>query len=283
MLIETGAESLRTRLKNISVSSNRPFDEIIRYYAMERFLYRLSISSHARKFFLKGGLMLRVWDPLNHRATMDIDLLARTSNDHANLRKIIAKIATIDVENDGITFDCEKLALREIQVGGEYRGASANFLARLFRTKIPMQLDIGFSDIIIPSPQKICYPTLLEMPAPELLGYTLETIVAEKIESIVKLGLINTRVKDFYDLWTICSMDKLRRESLELAMEEVFSNRGTRLEYPIAFTKAYYESPESVRRWKNFLSGLGQKHLEFKDVIIDLSKFFGPTFAKFVK
>lgn len=128
-------ESIRQRLKNLSDLRNRPFDEILRYYAMERFLYRLSISSHVKKFFLKGGLMLKVWDSLDHRATMDIDLLARTSNQMDNLHRIITEISEIACEEDGITFDTQKLILRNTQTGGDYNGVSSSFSAKLFTTK----------------------------------------------------------------------------------------------------------------------------------------------------
>lgn len=193
-------ESIRQRLKNLSDQRNRPFDEILRYYAMERFLYRLSISSHAKKFFLKGGLMLKVWDSLDHRATMDIDLLARTSNQNDNLHRIITEVSEIACDEDGITFDTQKLILRNTQTGGDYNGVSSSFSAKLFTTKMPVLIDIGFNDIIVPKPQQIQYPTLLNMPEPTLFGYTLETVIAEKLESVVKLALVNTRMKDFYEV-----------------------------------------------------------------------------------
>ena len=170
---------------------------------MERFLYRLSISSYVQNFFLRGGLMLKVWDSLDHRATMDIDLLARTSNQIDNLQRIIMEVSAITYEEDGITFDTQKLILRNTQTAGDYNGVSCSFSAKLFTTKMPILIDIGFNDVIIPKPQKIQYPTLLGMPEPTLLGYTMETVIAEKLESIVKLALVNTRMKDFYDLWTI--------------------------------------------------------------------------------
>lgn len=180
-------ESIRQRLKNLSEQRKRPFDEILRYYAMERFLYRLSISPYSGKFFLKGGLMLKVWDSLDHWATMDIDLLAKTSNQIENLHRIITEVSAIGCEVDGVTFDTEKLILRHTQTAGDYNGISSSFQAKLFATRMPVLIDIGFNDIIVPNPAKIQYPTLLDMPEPALLGYTLETVIAEKLESIVKL------------------------------------------------------------------------------------------------
>lgn len=147
------SESIRQQLKNLATERNRPFDEILRYYAMERFLYRLSISPYAEKFFLKGGLMLKVWDSMDHRATMDIDLLAKTSNQVENLHRIITEISAITCKEDAITFDTEKLIIRKTQTGGDYNGVSSSFSTKLFTTKMPILIDIGFNDIIFPNPQ----------------------------------------------------------------------------------------------------------------------------------
>lgn len=272
-------ESIRQQLKNLSDQRSRPFDEILRYYAMERFLYRLSISPHAKKFFLKGGLMLKVWDSLDHRATMDIDLLARTSNQIDHLHQIITEVSEIAYEEDGITFDTQKLILRNTQTGGDYHGVSSNFSAKLFTTKMPVLIDIGFNDIVIPKPQEIKYPTLLDMPEPTLLSYTLETVIAEKLESVVKLALVNTRMKDFYDLWTILSNYEIHPDKLSMAIREVFANRKTALKHPIAFTSEFYDNKETQQRWNNFLSAIGKQQIRFEDVILKLSKstsgFFG--------
>lgn len=265
-------ESIRQRLKNLSDQRNRPFDEILRYYAMERFLYRLSVSPHAKKFFLKGGLMLKVWDSLDHRATMDIDLLARTSNQIDNLHQIITEVSEIACEEDGIAFDTQKLILRNTQTGGDYHGVSSSFSAKLCTTKMPVLIDIGFNDIVIPKPQQIKYPTLLGMPEPTLLGYTLETVIAEKLESVVKLALVNTRMKDFYDLWTILKSHEMQSEKLSIAIQKVFANRKTPFKRPVAFTPGFYDNKETQQRWNNFLSAMGKPPIKFEDVILELSR-----------
>lgn len=266
------SESIRQRLKNLAEQRNRPFDEILRYYAMERFLYRLSISPFAERFFLKGGLMLKVWDSTDHRATMDIDLLAKTSNKLENLQRIIADVSGINCEEDGITFSTEKLILRNTQTGGDYSGISSSFSAKLFTTKVPVLIDVGFNDIVIPKPQRIQYPTLLKMPEPFLLGYTLETVMAEKLESIVKFALVNTRMKDFYDLWTLLKHHEIESEKLNNAIYEVFVNRNTPLRSPIAFTPAFYDIKETQQRWNNFLSAIGKEPISFKNVVLELSE-----------
>ena len=127
--------------------------------------------------------------------------------------------------------------------------------------------------MIIPKPQKIAYPTLLEMPCPVLFGYTLETAFAEKLESIVKLASVNTRMKDFYDIWTMTRNHRMSQISVNDAIQRVFSNRGTPLKYPVAFTPAFYDLPETKQRWKQFLSMIGRETVPFEEVIIDLSAF----------
>lgn len=270
------AEIIGKKLKNVSRIRNRPLDEILRYFAIERFLYRLSISSHSHKFFLKGGLLLKVWDSMDHRATMDIDLLARTSNQFENLESILTDISLLKGIEDGVMFDCENLRLQEAQIGGEYKGINASFYAQLFKTKIPILIDIGFNDIVVPEPEEIRYPTLLDMPEPKLMGYPVECVMAEKFESIVKLGLINTRIKDFYDLWTLSKNKKIGAQKLQKAIAEVFIHRGTKLEYPIAFTPAFYDAPSTIQRWHTFLARMGKKPMPFKKVILEIDQFLRP-------
>lgn len=266
-------ESVRQRLKNLAKERQRPFDELLRYYAMERFLFRLSISAHASKFFLKGGLMLKVWNELDHRATMDIDLLAGTSNRIENLQAIIVDVASIACSGDAMLYNTSNLILRETQTGGNYQGVCASFSAQLHTARIPLIIDIGFNDCVIPAPAKIDYPTLLDMERPQLMGYTPETVFAEKLESIVKLSMINTRMKDFYDLWTL-SRAELNLPILRKAIETVFENRGTPLSFPIvSFTSEFYDAPRTQQLWKAFLKGLGREDPELKIVVSDLQAY----------
>lgn len=195
--------SIYDRLKNVARQRKRPVQEILKYYAMERFLYRLGTSSYHNAFYLKGGLMLMVWDPTNHRPTVDIDLLAKASNTIPDLKKIIKEICITAAPPDGILFTTESLNLSEAQLQAEYHGISASFSAKLFTAQLPMRIDFGFSDTILPQPALVNYPTLLDLPAPKLKGYTPQTSIAEKFESIVRLGFANTRMKDFYDIWLL--------------------------------------------------------------------------------
>ena len=136
------SESVYSRLKNIALAKNRPTQEVFRYYAMERFLYRLSVSQHKRSFFLKGGLMLMVWDPTKHRATVDIDLLAKANNSIDNISQILKEICAIPVLRDGIEFNYADLILTESQIETEYTGLSARFSAHLHTARLPLKIDI---------------------------------------------------------------------------------------------------------------------------------------------
>lgn len=268
-------ESIYSRLKNMARQRKRPVQEVLKYYAMERFLYRLSVSSYQNNFYLKGGLMLMVWNPMSHRATVDIDLLARTSNSIANLQKIINEVCTIDVIPDGLKFASETLKLAEAQLEAEYHGISAAFSAHLFTAKLPMRIDFGFSDTILPQPVKVKYPTLLDFPAPELKGYTPQTSIAEKFESIIRLGFANTRMKDFYDIWLLIQQFDFDHHELQKIIQQVLQNRGTRTEIPpIAFSESFYDNQIKKDKWNAFLRDISHEPVSLEKVINDLRIFF---------
>ena len=247
---------------------------------LERFLYRLSQSPYAHRFFLKGGLMFMVWDAENHRATMDIDFLAKISNDVDFVRRIIETVTSIEIEGDGITFDTQKLILKKVQVGGDYEGINVSFSAHLFSAKIPIIIDIGFNDVIIPQPEKISYPTLFKTPSPQLMGYTFETVFAEKLEAIVKLSLVNTRMKDFYDLWAISQMKELDIKELETAILRVFENRNNKLEFPLAFTEQFYSDSQTIQIWKQFLLRVPRTVPTLENIVKEIVVYLSPIFEK---
>ncbi len=274
-------ESIYSRLKNVAKVKKRPVQEVLKYYAMERFLYRLSMSSHQNSFYLKGGLMLMVWDPMSHRATVDIDLLAKTSNSIANLQNIINEVCAVEVIPDGMIFASQTLKLTEAQLEAEYHGINAAFSAKLFTAKLPMRIDFGFSDTILPHPARVKYPTLLDLPAPELKGYTPQTSIAEKFESIIRLGFANTRMKDFYDIWLLIQQFDFDRNELRGIIQQVLKNRGTVLEAsPIAFLESFYDNAIKKDKWKAFLRDIAHEPISLDKVIFDLNNFFSDIFPK---
>ncbi len=268
-------ESIYSRLKNVAKERNRPTQEILKYYAMERFLYRLSVSPYCGSFYLKGGLMLMVWDPTSHRATVDIDLLAKTPNNIPNLGTIITEICAIKVVPDGVLFATDLLKLQEAQLNAEYRGISAAFSAQLFTAKLPMRIDFGFSDTILPRPANVKYPTLLDLPAPKLKGYTPETSIAEKFESIIRLGVANTRMKDFYDIWLLTQQFDFDRPALYAIMRQVLSNRGTPAgTLPAAFSESFYGDSIKKDKWNAFLKDIAHEPVPLEKVMLDLRVYF---------
>ena len=193
--------SVRARLQNKAKETTQPFSEILQYYGMERFLYRFSRSKYADKFILKGALMFTVWQVTERRTTLDIDFSARYDNQVATIEKVIRDICEISVIPDGLVFDSETVKGQKIKEDVDYEGVRVKFRGFLERSRIPMQIDVGFGDTIYPKPKTIDYPVILDFPKPHLKGYPAESVVSEKFEAMVKLGLLNSRMKDFYDIW----------------------------------------------------------------------------------
>ena len=222
--------------------------------------------------------MLKVIDPVDHRATMDIDLLGRVSNDEENILKIFQNIAAIKCEYDAIEYVGDGIKLRRAQLGGPYTGYSLNFRAQLFKSRIPMHIDVGFNDEIVPAPQAVSYPAMLEMPEIQMEGYSFELVVAEKLEAMTKHGLLNTRMKDFYDVWTISQTYHLDEQTLLSAVERVFHNRGTKQKAPASFSPEFSRGETANNRWNAFLRTIGKKEIDLDEVITQIKKQFGYLF-----
>ncbi len=197
--------SVRQKLLNRARSEHRPFNELLQYYAMERFIYRLSQSAHSEQFILKGALMLRVWDALGFRPTMDIDMLGKSGAPYSEKTVVsqIKEILNVKVEPDGLNFDPNSIQSERITEEANYQGFRIRFRGTLDTARINMQIDIGFGDIVFPPPQESELPTILDFAPPRVLCYSRESAIAEKFEVMVKLGILNSRMKDFYDIWLL--------------------------------------------------------------------------------
>ena len=172
-------------------------------YAVERFLYRLSRSRHAEKFVLKGAVLFAVWARQPYRPTRDIDLLAWGDSSPDALRSLFQEICTIDVPDDALRFENDSIRISEIREEQDYPGQRVQLTAMLGKARIPLQVDIGFGDAVFPPPAVVRYPTLLDLPAPEIRAYPKEAVIAEKFQAIVALGRGNSRMKDYADLYTM--------------------------------------------------------------------------------
>jgi predicted nucleotidyltransferase component of viral defense system len=246
--------SVRQRLLNQSREQNRPFQELLQYFAMERFLYRLANSPYADRFILKGALLLTAWHAPLSRPTMDIDLAGRTNNQLDHIREIVSAVCEVSVTADGIEFNRASIEASRIKEDADYEGVRVKFNATLASARIPMQLDIGFGDVITPEPTEIEYPPLLDFPAPFLQAYPKETVIAEKLEALTALGMLNSRMKDYYDIALLSRMYSFEGQLLAEAISATFHHRGTSIEAePIGLTQAYCDDAARTLQWRAFV------------------------------
>ena len=272
--------SVRQRILYRAKSDRRPFNELLQYYAMERFLYRLSQSAHADRFILKGALMLRVWRSPELRPTMDIDMLGRTSNKEADIIAQIRDILSMDVEADGLVFDADSIQAERITEDADYEGIRIRFRGALDSARINMQVDIGFGDVVYPGPEESELPTMLDSPAPRLLCYSRESSIAEKFEAMVKLGVLNSRMKDFYDIWLLSRQFDFDGAKLSKAIRLTFERRGTALPTEIeAFTEPFIDAKQI--QWTTFWKRLQQDQVpvSFREVTTAVDGFLAPVVA----
>jgi len=252
--IKNIAASVRQRLANVAKAADRQFSDVLQYYALERWLFRLSQSTYRDQFVLKGALLFVVWKIPTTRPTRDIDLLGRLSNDLEAIRGVIAAVCQTQVEEDGLAFDATSVVTERITEDADYEGVRATFNARLGTARIGMQIDIGFSDVITPAASKINYPTILDSPSAELFAYNRETAIAEKFEAMVKLGELNSRMKDFFDVATLAAHFDFEGEPLAAAIRATFEQRQTPIESdPICFSDRFASDAAKIAQWKAFV------------------------------
>jgi len=274
------AASVRQRLLNIAKRTNRPFQEVLQYYAMERFLFRLAQSPHNRAFTLKGGLLLHAWDAPRARVTKDVDLLARMGNSLEAVTGVIRSICEVAVESDGMTFDSSSLIAQRIKEDADYEGVRLTFVAYLDVARVTMQLDIGFGDTITPASTMVTYPTLLTFAAPVLTAYPRETVIAEKFHAMVYLGTANSRMKDFYDVWMLARTFAFDGDSLAAAIASTFANRKTAVEVvPLAFTAVFTEQAATRMQWAAFAkrTNLQAAPASLAEATVAVSSFIAPV------
>ena len=272
------AASVRARLATHAKAEGRPFQEVLQYFAMERFLARLSKSEHSDKFILKGGLMFAVWNSSYTRPTKDIDFLAHMANDVDTAANVVSEICEIDDLTDGIEFDPKTVAPVVIKEDADYEGIRVTFLGHLESARINMQIDIGFGDVVAPDPKLLTYPTILDHSAPQIRGYPAETVVAEKFQAMVQLGQLNSRIRDFYDIWSMSRQFEFHGKSLQRALENTFSHRDTVIDpIPIAFQEAFTEDKQS--QWTGFCrkSKIESAPKSLSELISEIAIFLTPV------
>jgi len=274
------AASVHQRLLNEARESGRPFNELLQYYAMERFLYRLACSQHGRRFVLKGALMLNVWQAPLTRPTMDIDLLGRIENNVDVLVAVGREVCQQEVEPDGLVFRADTVQGEQIVEEGDYVGVRLRLRGNLGNARVTIQVDVGFGDLILPEPELIDYPTILDFPPPRIRGYSRESTVAEKFEAMNKLGMLNSRMKDFFDIWVLCRQFRFDGASLAEAIERTFARRGTEVVTdPVCFTQQFAEDADKRVQWQAFIrkARLENAPVEFSEVVSVVAAFLSPV------
>ena len=249
------AASIRARLKQHPETSTQDFNLTLTQYGLERLLYRLSVSEHAPNFLLKGALLFQLWYGQPHRPTRDADLLGFCPDDVLTLVDVFRSICSIAVD-DGIVFDPGSVIGTEIRKDAGYGGVRIDLRATLDGARLALQVDIGFGDAVTPDAQQVTYPTLLtDVPAPTLRAYPKATVVAEKLHAVTVLGMTNTRMKDFFDLWVLLHDTTLDDAELQRAIEATFARRQTAMPgiEPIGLSDAFAEDATKQVQWRAFL------------------------------
>jgi len=278
-------KSIKDRLKNYSKKKNKIHQFTLIRYFQERLLYRLSKSNYRENFLLKGGALVYSLQKEESRNTLDIDLLAKQlQSDEARLKDIFKEICELQFY-DGVTFDTKTLMTQEIIKEGNYSGTRVKVVARLGNIRQMMQIDIGFGDIVTPGPVEMEYPILIEiknLEKPKLLAYSVETLIAEKFQAMIDLAEYNSRMKDFYDIYTILKTDAYNIKTLKEAVANTFAKRKTKqVENHIVFTENFFQEEKRIIQWKAFLRKLKLNGaIDFSDVMKYIKEVMLPIYQE---
>ena len=249
------AASVYDRLLKRTKSGTEDFQFVLMRYGAERLMYRLSQTNHSANFVLKGAMLFLVWTGAQYRATKDLDLLALQSASEDRLREVFRELCQQPVAPDGLVFEADSVQAEDIQEDSLYHGVRVTLLARLGNARIPIQVDIGFGDVVTPGTVQGEFPTLLDLPAPRMAMYPRESVVAEKFEAMVKLGMANSRMKDFYDIWALSREFDFDGTNLSTAIQATFKRRNTALltTLPLTLTADFGESRAKQTQWNAFV------------------------------
>ena len=250
--------SVHARLLNRARERGESYDQVLQYFAIERFLYRLSLTEWDERFVVKGAIMLRAWGTPLGRPTRDIDFLGEIDNAAAAVERAIRDCLAVQYPDDGLAFDAE-IETTEINVADKSPGVRVVVRGQLDGGRFRLQLDVGVDDVVVPDPEWVDYPTLLDLDAPRILVYQPATAVAEKFETMVSKGLANSRLRDYYDVWLLATMHTHDGAELTAALAATFSHRGTAMpsDIPPGLTATFSRDAEARARWSAFLSGKG--------------------------
>ena len=278
-------QSIRQRLLNMSRERNEDFQLILIRFALERFLYRLSKSRYAEQFILKGAFLFSLWTNYRYRPTKDLDLLGVGDRSPENLEKMFREICGIKVDPDGIVFDENSVTVSEIREEQEYGGNRVRLTGFLGKAKVSLQIDVAYGDAVTPEIEENDFPSMLEMSSPRILTYPKETVVAEKLQSMIHLGMQNSRMKDFFDLFWMSRLFSFEGPVLSKAIQSTFQRRKTPIVSvpPLVFSDEFSLDSIKNSQWKAFLNKneLTDISEEFPYIIETLRDFLAPPLRAF--
>jgi predicted nucleotidyltransferase component of viral defense system len=277
-VVKNVAGSIHQRLLNLSRERGDDFNMILIRFAAERLLYRLSVSEYSDQFILKGAMLFAVWSKSPHRSTRDLDFLATGAPDPARFQNLFESLCRILLPDDGLRYDPKTIRLEEIREPDEYKGFRIRMKAYLGEVPISVQADIGFGDVVTPDSRIIEYPTLLDLPTPKLQAYPPETVVAEKFHTMVKLGIANSRMKDFYDVYVLSRLFRFDQKQLSSAIKATFKRRRTKIPegQPFSLSNEFADDKVKSAQWNAFIkkNSVQDAPMEFKKIIKGLREFF---------
>lgn len=260
--------SVRQRLLNLAREKGQVFDVVLITYGLERLMYRLSISEHRDSFVLKGGMLVTLWIDDENRVTRDADFLGFGDASEERLISVFSEVMSQQLD-DGLVYDIDNLTARAIREEQQYGGIRLRTVTNLGKTRIPIVVDVGFGDATIAPEFTIEYPTLLDMPAARIRAYSPASVVAEKFHAIVTLGLVNSRMKDYYDLWAILKSQRIDEKELADAIAATFSRRETEIptNVPAGLTNQFSADPQKTQQWATYTASIGLEGLSLDDAI----------------
>ncbi|WP_085338511.1 nucleotidyl transferase AbiEii/AbiGii toxin family protein [Aquidulcibacter paucihalophilus] len=272
------AASVRQRLQNLSRLKKRDFGLILVNYGLERLIFRLSVSPFRDRFVLKGGMLVTLWTGDEARTTRDADFLGFGELDEENLKAIFTEIMGIQTE-DGLIFDTVHLTIESIREDQIYGGARLKTIALLEKARIPITIDIGLGDALTNPDYIIDYPSMLNEPIANLRAYPPETVIAEKFQAIVALGLANGRMKNYYDLWALPSVLTIEPAALDSAIFATFERRKTGLPtlVPPGLAQTFFDDPQKKQQWVTYAASIGLDGVSLEHVVSSIWAYLGPS------
>jgi predicted nucleotidyltransferase component of viral defense system len=272
--------SVRARLLNLTKDRNQPNDLLLTRYALERLLYRLSITKHRERFVLKGAMLMTIWFEDSFRPTRDLDLLGFGDPDPQAMLAVFREFLAVPAD-DGVVFNVEGLAVDLIREELEYGGLRIKTDAEIAGARVRIIVDVGFGDAIEPGPIELVLPVLLDFPPPRLRAYPREAVIAEKFQAMEALGRANSRMKDFYDIWLLSRTYEFEGDALARAIAATFARRKTSIpvDPPYALTRAFADDRAKQQQWMSFAEAIGAELPTLAEIVEDLAGFLMPHAA----